>query len=214
MRLLFLQIQNQVDALSLRERGLVFLSGTAVVFMAWTFLLFDPQNAELEVLQLQMQETEKKLSVRAQEATVLAQSVGINADQSKMNQLAELKRVSALLDEQMADLSVELIPAEDLLSILREVLEQSNELQIERINYLPPEEYDPGSGGRSSGGVYKHTVELTLIGSYFDLLQYLQGLEALPWRLHWDTLNYEVTSYPSGYIELTVSTLSTSGVRF
>lgn len=214
MNKLFLQIQTQVDALSLRERGLVFLSGTAVIFMFWTFLLFDPQNAELEVLQLQMQETEKKLSVRAQEATVLAQTVGINADQAKMMQLAELKRMSAMLDEQMAEMSLELIPAGELLGVVREVLEQSNELRIERIDYLPPEVFDPGTRRRSSPGIFRHTVELTLEGSYFDLLEYLQGLEALPWRLHWDTLNYEVTHYPVGDIELTVSTLSTSGVRF
>lgn len=39
---------------------------------------------------------------------------------------------------------------------------------------------------------YRHGLRLTLEGGYFDLLGYLNAIQASGWRLHWDTLNYEV----------------------
>jgi len=39
---------------------------------------------------------------------------------------------------------------------------------------------------------YRHGLRLTLEGGYFDLLAYLNAIQASGWRLHWDSLNYEV----------------------
>ncbi|HCJ29757.1 MAG TPA: MSHA biogenesis protein MshJ [Pseudomonas sp.] len=39
---------------------------------------------------------------------------------------------------------------------------------------------------------YRHGLRLTLEGGYFDLLAYLSAIQASGWRLHWDSLNYEV----------------------
>jgi len=39
---------------------------------------------------------------------------------------------------------------------------------------------------------YRHGLRLTLEGGYFDLLAYLNAIQASGWRLHWDGLNYEV----------------------
>ncbi|MFL0796718.1 MAG: type II secretion system protein M [Cellvibrionaceae bacterium] len=60
-----------------------------------------------------------------------------------------------------------------------------------------------------SQGIFKHTVELTVKGSYRDVHKYLQALEALEWRFYWDELNYSVDKYPKGQIKLRVYTLTT-----
>ena len=39
---------------------------------------------------------------------------------------------------------------------------------------------------------YRHGLRLTLEGGYFDLLAYLNAVQSSGWRLHWDSLNYEV----------------------
>lgn len=39
---------------------------------------------------------------------------------------------------------------------------------------------------------YRHGLRLTLEGGYFDLVTYLKAIQASGWRLHWDSLNYEV----------------------
>ncbi len=219
----FQKLQDQVDELSLRERALIFLSGTAVIVMTWNFLFFVPQNNVRDSLNLQMGAIQKKLIVRTQEATALAQMVSSSADLKKAQLLIDLRLESANLGSEMSEASAGLIPANELLDVLREVLAQSNELEIDRIEILPPEKLAldlnslimTGKAVASGNqGVLKHTVELSLQGSYFDLLRYLQGLEALPWRLYWDSLNYQVSGYPMGDIELRVSTLSMSEALF
>lgn len=39
---------------------------------------------------------------------------------------------------------------------------------------------------------YRHGLRLTLEGGYFDLLGYLNAVQSSGWRLHWDSLNYQV----------------------
>jgi MSHA biogenesis protein MshJ len=213
------QLQIRVDALALWERILVFLAGTAVLFMLWNQLMFNPQNAERQALTLQMQTVQQKLDFLTQEATLLAQLVGGGTtDQGKIQQLARLAKQNSTLNSALSDLTVGLVPADDLLNILKNVLQQSNKLNIKRIESLPPQELRLTSvkrtGGLEETGVLNHAVVLTLEGSYFELLQYLQGLEQLPWRFYWDSLNYRVSGYPDGDIELKVSTLTMKEALF
>ncbi|HJE29851.1 MAG TPA: MSHA biogenesis protein MshJ, partial [Pseudomonas nitrititolerans] len=39
---------------------------------------------------------------------------------------------------------------------------------------------------------------LTLEGGYFELLTYLNAIQASGWRLHWDSLDYEVGEAGAG----------------
>ncbi|OYW87723.1 MAG: MSHA biogenesis protein MshJ, partial [Pseudomonadales bacterium 32-61-5] len=57
---------------------------------------------------------------------------------------------------------------------------------------------------------YRHGVQLTLEGGYFDLLTYLKAIEASGWRLHWDRLDYEVgeNGHDRARVTLDLHTLS------
>src|SRR5690606_42028490 len=45
---------------------------------------------------------------------------------------------------------------------------------------------------------YRHGLRLTLEGGYFELLTYLNAIQARGWRLHWDSLDYEVGEAGAG----------------
>ncbi len=45
-------------------------------------------------------------------------------------------------------------------------------------------------------------------GEYGDVLNYLQALEALPWRFRWKTLDLTTKQYPVNRVRLELSTLS------
>jgi len=57
-------------------------------------------------------------------------------------------------------------------------------------------------------GVYKYAVRVSVKGSYFDVVEYLQKLEQLPWRFYWNFVEYEVDHYPEAFVTLEVYTLS------
>lgn len=57
-------------------------------------------------------------------------------------------------------------------------------------------------------GVYKHSVELSIEGGYFAVLDYLKALENMPWQFYWEGMDYVVDDYPNAKVTLEVFTLS------
>lgn len=55
---------------------------------------------------------------------------------------------------------------------------------------------------------YRHSVEVTVRGSYADLLAYVQDLEKLPQKMLWQELRFKVDEYPRITLSLVVQTLS------
>jgi MSHA biogenesis protein MshJ len=51
-------------------------------------------------------------------------------------------------------------------------------------------------------------LELTVSGTYLDLLDYLGELEKLPTQLYWSALELDATRYPKHTMKVTVYTLS------
>jgi len=68
---------------------------------------------------------------------------------------------------------------------------------------------------RTGGGedkplvIYKHGIELTLQGSYLDVLRYLAAIENIGVRFFWERVEYQVEQYPLGEVSIEVFTLST-----
>ncbi|VUD56796.1 hypothetical protein TDB9533_02403 [Thalassocella blandensis] len=58
-------------------------------------------------------------------------------------------------------------------------------------------------------GLYKHAVKLAIEGEYFTVVDYLKSIEELPWKIYWQTLDYQVQDYPRAKVVLEVYTLST-----
>jgi MSHA biogenesis protein MshJ len=66
----------------------------------------------------------------------------------------------------------------------------------------------PGTEVEGFSGFYRHGVELTLRGGYFELLQYLARLERLRGRFLWGRTELQVEKYPDVRLTVQVRTLS------
>jgi MSHA biogenesis protein MshJ len=56
--------------------------------------------------------------------------------------------------------------------------------------------------------LFRHGVEVSVRGSYLDMVDYMTALEALPTQLFWGKAQLEVEEYPSVRLTLTLHTLS------
>jgi MSHA biogenesis protein MshJ len=77
--------------------------------------------------------------------------------------------------------------------------------------FVGPHERDgaaPREAAESEAGIYKHGLEITLEGSYPDLLAYAAQLEGLPARVLWNRTRIDATAYPRVTMTLTLYTLS------
>jgi MSHA biogenesis protein MshJ len=96
---------------------------------------------------------------------------------------------------------------------------KNRKVQLISLRNLPGTSLSPGAGAPTgaAGGparpggareVFRHTVELSVSGGYFDLLDYLAALERMPQRVFWDGFELSVAQYPQSVLKLTIYTLS------
>ena len=65
-------------------------------------------------------------------------------------------------------------------------------------------------GDNEKINLFQHGIHIELHGSFWDLVNYLQKIEALPERFYWRSLDYRVGNYPDATVTLELYTLSTS----
>ena len=58
--------------------------------------------------------------------------------------------------------------------------------------------------------VYRHPFQLELVGSFHDVVSYLDQLESGRWQFQWRSLDYAVEEYPAARVTLLIETLSRS----
>ena len=103
--------------------------------------------------------------------------------------------------------------------MLESMIAKNPKLQLLSLRNLPGAGLSPGAGaptdaaqGRAklSGAreVFRHTVEISVKGSYFDLLDYIAALERMPQRVFWEGFELSVAQYPQSVLKLTIYTLS------
>jgi len=57
-------------------------------------------------------------------------------------------------------------------------------------------------------GLYRHRITLKLSGSFFQLRDYLNQLEQLPWKFFWEKFDYKLIKYPKGELQIEIYSLS------
>ncbi len=215
------EMSEKVDALAPRERALVLFTVLAVIYFCWDFLLFSPVAAANEKLNADIDARQSEISAATQEERVLLTTASFDPDLKLKNEKREIEKQIEEQENALASLSLGLVPVDQLASILQDVLNKTGRLQLQNMKTLPVEEVQLRgaadktpeqtleSSQKNEAGIYKHSVGITIKGSYFELLRYLQELEAMDWRFYWDELNFEQDKYPLGIFELKVYTLST-----
>ncbi len=228
--------EDQFNDLTIRERVLGVLVLLAAIYMVLSLFWLDPILADQKKSQDSIDQLNTQISTKSQEIALATQTLSSSGSQEKIASIDEAKVRLDEINQALQNMTAGLIDPDKLPVILEEVLIAASDLTLMKVQTLPAVEIDLGlhqenpdavegeeqtetpiedeieSLGESevlSQGIFKHTVELTVKGSYRDVHKYLQALEALEWRFYWDELNYSVDKYPKGQIKLRVYTLTT-----
>jgi MSHA biogenesis protein MshJ len=211
-------LQEKIDARIMRERVLIFVSALAFVFMLWNFALQSSADKKIQDTQRQLNEATAQITATQTQIREAAQALLNDPNRIKQAQITQLQTDIAGVEAQLQSASQHLIKAEQLPQALQDVLQKTAQLTLLTVATLPAHELqfvttaagetaNPASSSHSAG-VYEHVVELRVAGNYFQVIQFLSALEALPWRFYWQRLDYTVTQYPNAEILLRVYTLS------
>lgn len=208
MTALFEQTRLHFESLSSREQWLIAIGGWLAVLGIGFNLFLSPQQETLKQVLYQQIESRESILEQGIFNQSKEETLSISPDLRLEEQLALLK-----IDLQDADESLEskvggLVSAADMASLMEVVLMKSEQLILLSMQSLPSIQLASTEDKR----YYIHPVEMKLKGRYFDIVNYLSGLEALSIKYYWRSLDYRVIGYPSAEVTINVYTLGESPV--
>lgn len=200
---------TRIDAMSIRERALIFTTLLVALYLLAVNILFGPLNVEKDKLQLQL--TQKRQETQALEAQIQA-LVATGDESAKRNKVAALQENLKTMNTELSRVTAGLVPPKEMARLIEQMLLKNRGLQVMKVESLPATpllEAGTASGIVSGAMVYKHGMQIELKGGYLDILRYLKSLEALPWKVFWGKVTLKTEKYPDSRVSLLIYTLST-----
>ena len=201
---------NRVDAMSLRERALIFISLLVALYFLTVNVLFGPQNNEKD--RLQQQVNQKREAVQKLESQIQTLATGGEAaDSVKQKKIAALQENLKTMDAELVRVTVGLVSPKEMARLIEQMLLKNRGLQVLKVESIPatPLLENAGRGNADGTMVYKHGMQIELKGGYLDILHYLKSLENLPWKVFWGKVTLKTEKYPNSRVSLVIYTLST-----
>ncbi len=204
--------KTRFNALSLRERVMIAAALTALVVLLWNQSLMAALTVRQQALTQELQATQESLAALTASIEGTAQD---NPMVAAVKRKQELTQSLAGVDAQLKSASAGLIPPEQMLQALRDVLASQRGVRLVSMRNFPVTALTPvvqtANGSEvapATQGPYVHSLEMVLEGSYLDVLGYLQRVEALPWRFYWQIFELKTTRYPLNRVRIRLNTLS------
>lgn len=215
------RLATRVDALTLRERVLLFAAVAATYVFLMHFFGLGPMFAKQEVLRKQIVQQQNNLAGIDDEirAKVLASQVDPDAPTR-----ARIAAVRAELDGLATSLRAMqhgLVPPERMAPLVEAILRANGRLQLVSMRTLAVEPVPgtarpqaaaaaapEGAGAKPDALLYRHGVEVTVRGNYLDMVGYMGALESMPTQLFWGRAQLDAETWPSSRLTLTLYTLS------
>lgn len=133
-----------------------------------------------------------------------------NPEQQELNnQITRLQRDIERTDEAIAAVTDNLISPDNMVRVLRRLLDRESGLSLVQLETLPVETTQATSASDANGSeIYRHAITLELEGNFNAVARYIQAVEDSEWQIYWHSMSYQIDTYPTGRLSLTLYTLS------
>jgi MSHA biogenesis protein MshJ len=226
------KLAARIDALSQRERIMSFAAiAAALVFIAQMSVI-GPLLRKQELLRSQVVQQQNSIAGVNDQIIQKLKEAETDPDAPLRARLQAVREESVRLTDSLRAMQQGLVAPERMAPLLESILRANGRLRMVSVRTLPVEPLGgagvrkgaggalPGAGGALPGAggglpegakrelLFRHGVELTVRGSYLDMVDYMTALESLPTQLFWGKAQLEVEEYPTVRLTLTLTTLS------
>ena len=217
-----LRFGARIDALTLRERVMLFAALAAcIVFLAWFFSL-KPLFARQQALRSQIVQQQNNIEGIDSEVRARVEVAQVDPDAPARAQLAAVRGETEALALSLRAMQNGLVAPERMAPLVETILRANGRLQLVSMRTLAVEPVGTaqGSAPAAPGAVqtapapapaallYRHGIEVTVRGNYLDMIGYMAALESMPTQLFWGRAQLEAETWPSSRLTLTLHTLS------
>lgn len=211
-------LSGKFNALNLRERNLVILSGVILIIALGYVLAIEPFYLKSDLLKRQT--TQRLTDIARFEAQIieLEKALADDPDEPLRQRISDISEDIRALDRQLENHTFDLIPASAMSDVLEQVLSRTQGLKLVELSSIAPEQLlTPSEESDNTTPedapqvlLYQHGVKIVVEGSYFDVQRYLNDIEQLEWRFYWRQFDYLVEEYPAARVHIELYTVSTS----
>jgi MSHA biogenesis protein MshJ len=225
------KVVQKIDGLSLRERVVVFVMAALILATLVNSLALDPLFEKQKQLTQRLKQEQSQIAGIQVEIQQKVKAQADDPDASNRSRLQALLKQSGDMQMALRDMQKGLVSPDKMVELLDGILKRNGALRLVSLKKLPasnlndsvassnarntPEktgEAPPSAGKKAAvpilDAVYKHGVEITVQGSYLEMMSYMAELESMPWQLLWATVRLNVDEYPKASLTLTLFTLS------
>lgn len=207
---------QKVDALSVRERVILFVLLLAGIWAVMDVLLLAPQEHARKAEQDKI--TQARSMLAEAEQTLALRASQPDPDLAVRQRLEIAQQTLNARMQTAARLQARLVAPKDMVQVLQGMLAEYPGLRLASLATLAPEpvgQPDPQQTVASAAAreapetaLFKHGVKLTLIGNYAALTGYMEKLERLPVGFYWARAELDASTHPEISLTLTLYTLS------
>jgi MSHA biogenesis protein MshJ len=232
----WIKLSTRLDAMTLRERAMVFLAAVAaVLFLLYTFSV-EPLLAKQKLLQTQIKQQQNQIAGIDAEIAAKAQGFTADPDAGVREQLKKVYKEVESASAGLMAVQKGLVAPDKIAPLLEHLLRVNGKLRLMSLKTLPVAGMNeavlpaqdavvkpavavavaPAPTGMPAAPpapkprelLYRHGVEIVLQGSYLDMVGYMDALESLPVQLFWGKARLDAQQYPESRLTLTLYTLS------
>jgi MSHA biogenesis protein MshJ len=204
---------ERVDALTLRERVIIFGAGVTLVFIAWQTLVMDPLARRAQGAEQRLAHVREQMTAIDELGTAASQDPTVKA---ALRNDALAHRLAGL-DGELSTLAQGYVAPERMTELLRALLAEQHGLKLVSLANLPVESLSQSAGAKLDAppadddrGPFLHPVEMVVEGDYASVVAYLRAVESMPWRIQWRKLELTAGEYPVNRVRLVIGALSLS----
>jgi MSHA biogenesis protein MshJ len=225
MKQRWLKLAARIDVLTLRQRVGLFAACAFVVLYLFYMLAFEPLLREQARLRGQIGQQQAAMAGVDSQFTSLVDAFARDPDAVTRERLAAARRETRLLSDSLAAMQKGLVAPEQMAPLLQTILRANGRLQLVALTTLPVTAVGgppadaaqpaaaapapaPAPAPAMAGLLYRHGVQVTVQGTYLDMIDYMAALERLPTQLFWGPVQLTVEDYPRAHVTLTLYTLS------
>ena len=228
------RLTSRLDAMSLRERAMVFAAAVGVLlFLSYNFGL-DPLLRKQKLLMEQIRQQNNQMMGIDLEIQAKVQAFANDPDAPVRAQLSEVNRQVETSTHALLTMQKGLVAPEKIAPLLEQILHGNGRLKLVSMRTLPVSGLNEAIASDSAVPtptasqapttapapsvaptapkprelLYRHGVEVVLQGSYPDMVSYMEALQALPTQLFWGKAEMDARQYPNARLKLTLYTLS------
>jgi len=200
---------KRLDAMSLRERVLIFLAAVAIVVLIADSALLEPILRRQRINSQLNQQQQDEIRTMQTQLQAYAQARVSEGAKAKRQRFEKRKTELVELDRELSGKQGELVTPDRMTRMLSEILKRSPEVELISLRALPPTSLTqvPGQSG-AAAALYRHGIEITVSGTYFRMLGYVSELERNRARIFWGDMDLQAGTYPIVTLKVTLYTLS------